>query len=174
MIRVPLIPVGSGQRRVTLPDDLQFAPIQEEGVRSPCPPREGKSLGSLAHSASRQNLGGVRGFLANKSSLVRCCDREKTWLFSRLRSRYPQAYRPKRRCRGQKTGKCCGLRDEPTLTSPHASFALGLLSSGPQGGGATQCLGLSTCLAQTIVTKVQEWLRSLTKMACSPQLKQVT
>lgn len=107
-----------------LPNDLQFAPKQEEGERSPGPPREGKSLGSLAHSASRQNLGGAREFLANKSSLVRCCDREKTWLFSRLRTRYPQAYRPKRRCRGQKTGKCCGLRDEPTLASPHASFAV--------------------------------------------------
>lgn len=60
MIPVPLIPVGSGQRRVTLPDDLQFAPIQEEGLRGSGPPREGKSLGSLAHSASRQNLGGAR------------------------------------------------------------------------------------------------------------------
>ena len=124
MIRVPLIPVGSGQRRVTLPDDLQFTPNQEEGERGPGPPREGKSLGSLAHSASRQNLGGAREFLANKSSLVRCCDREKTWLFSRLQNRYPQAYRSKRRCCGQKTGKCCGLRDEPTVPAPHARFAM--------------------------------------------------
>ena len=113
-----------------LPNDLQFAPKQEEGERSPGPPGEGKSLGSLAHSASRQNLGGAREFLANKSSLVRCRDREKTWLFSRLRTRYPQAYRPKRRYRGQKTGKCCGLRDEPTLASPHASFAF---TSFPRG-----------------------------------------
>lgn len=113
-----------------LPNDLQFAPKQEEGERSPGPPGEGKSLGSLAHSASRQNLGGAREFLANKSSLVRSCDPEKTWLFSRPRTRYLQAYRPKRRCCGQKTRKCCGLRDEPTLTSPHASFAF---TSFPRG-----------------------------------------
>ena len=124
MIRVPLIPVGSGQRRVMLPDDLQFTPIQEEGVRSPCPPREGKSLGSLAPSASRQILGGAGAFLANKSRLVQSCDCEKTGLFSRPPTKYPQARRSKRRCCGQKTGKCCGLRDEPTFPAPHARFAM--------------------------------------------------
>ena len=130
MIRVPLIPVGSGQRRPRRLIDLQITPNWEGNVGGPGRPREGKSLGSLAHSASRQNLGGVREFLANKSSLVRCCDREKTWLFSPLRTKFPQSYRPKRRCCGQKTGKCCGLRDEPTLTSSHASFAF---TSFPRG-----------------------------------------
>ena len=87
-------------------------------------PREGKSLGSLAHSASRQILGGAGAFLANKSRLVRSCDREKTWLFSRLQATYPQAHRSKRRCCGQKTGKCCGHRDEPTFPAPHARFGI--------------------------------------------------
>ena len=159
MIRVPLIPVGSGQRRVTLPNDLQFTPIREEGERGPGPPREDKSLGSLAHSASRQNLGGAREFLANKSSLVRSCDPEKTWLFSRLRMKYLQAYRPKRRCCGQKTGKCCGLKDESISSSLDASFALALLSSGPQGAA------LPSALAYRLVSRRRSSLRS--KIGCA-------
>jgi len=93
-------------------------------VGEPGRPREGKSLGSLAHSASRQILGGAGAFLANKSRLVQSCDCEKTWLFSRVQAKYPQAHRSKRRCCGQKTGKCCGLRDEPTFPAPHARFAM--------------------------------------------------
>ena len=106
------------------PHDLQIAPSWGGGVGEPGRPRGGKSLGSLAHLASRQILGGAEAFLANKSRLVRSCDREKTWLLSRLQAKYPQAHRSKRRCCGQKTGKCCGLRDEPTFPAPHARFAM--------------------------------------------------
>lgn len=112
-------------------------------------PGEGKSLGSLAHSASRQILGGAGAFLANKSRLVRSCDREKTWLFSRLQAKYPQAHRSKRRCCGQKTWKCCGLRDEPTFPArmpdlqwspPGGWRRRKLLLNDPGRAGHQQCL----------------------------------